>query len=75
MVTSYGAEYLYRGRFFHGGRMDGVNFGKHESNALTIFLFVVLLFFFLTELCLILLHDRFDLRRIVCKFFEDLLIQ
>lgn len=26
--------------------MDGVNFGKHESNALTIFLFVVLLFFF-----------------------------
>lgn len=46
MVTSYGAEYLYRGRFFHGGRMDGVNFGKHESNALTIFLFVVLLFFF-----------------------------
>lgn len=55
--------------------MDGVNFGKHESNALTIFLFVVLLFFFLTELCLILLHDRFDLRRIVCKFFEDLLIQ
>lgn len=52
--------------------MDGVNFGKHESNALTIFLFVVLLFFFL---CLILLHDRFDLRRIVCKFLEDLLIQ
>lgn len=26
--------------------MDGVNFGKHESNALTIFLFVVLLLFF-----------------------------